>query len=274
MKLNSKLTGGLAWAGLILVLAVPSADMLTKASGNAAATMTSDMEAVDAASVAPAAADTVAPGPRVILARPGEEPVVVKTASEDPVDQYLSSGKKLPSYISDAPAEVASKEPVPVTQLVVPKKTSASASAEPVEVAAVSDSASAASANLTPPLPYPASMRPRAPVVSAAAIPKATEEAPVIVDEELVARREAAVAAVLGNDPIAPRSPGIITGEELEEWDSGSLAEYLERRGLMSRGSHEATRDDFDEDGFFLDEGPNGGEERLRRRLRRDFIFF
>jgi hypothetical protein len=271
MKWNSKLTGGLAWAGLILVLAVPSADMLTKASSNAAATMTSDMDAV----VAPAAVETAASGPRVILARPGEEPVVVKTASEDPVEQYLGSGKKLPSYISDAPAEVASKEPAPVTQLVVPKKTNAAGAAEPVEVAAVGNSAPAVNASLTAPVPYPASKRPKAPAVTTATTPPASsEEAPLIVDEELVARREAAVAAVLGDDPLDRRSRGIVRGEELEEWDSGSLADYLERRGLMSRSSNEASRDDFDEDGFFLDEGPNNNEERLRRRLRRDFIFF
>jgi hypothetical protein len=141
-------------------------------------------------------------------------------------------------------------------------------------VAAVDSSVPAVNAGLTAPVPYPASKRPKAPAVTTASVPQAGEEAPVIVDEDLVARREAAVAAVLGNDPVARRSPGIVRGEELEEWDSGSLAEYLERRGLMSRGSTEATRNDFDEDGFYLDEGPNNSEQRLRRRLRRDFIFF
>jgi hypothetical protein len=92
----------------------------------------------------------------------------------------------------------------------------------------------------------------------------------VIVDEDLVARREAAVAAVLDDEPAEPDQPFLVDDGELEEWDSGSLADYLERRGLISDGGDEA-RTDFDEDGFFLDEGPN--RERLRPRLRRDFFF-
>ena len=58
MKLNSKVTGGLAWAGLALVLAVPSADMLTKPSVKSA-TITSDMDAIQTASVTPAAKPVV-----------------------------------------------------------------------------------------------------------------------------------------------------------------------------------------------------------------------
>jgi hypothetical protein len=268
MKLNSKLTGGLAWAGLILVLAVPSADMLTKGSGGAAATMTSDMDAIDTATATPAV--TPAAGPKVILARPGEAPVVVQAQGEDPVDEYLGSGKELPSYISDAPADVAAAEPAPVTKLVVP---GAASQTDAVDVAAV-DPAPAIPPQAAP-VPYPASMRPKAPVMTAIAPVATDEEAPLILDEDLVERREAAVAAVLDDGPVGPPAPAIVRGEELEEWDSGSLADYLERRGLMnSSSSDEASSGDFDEDGFFLDEGPNDDEERLRQRLRREGFFF
>jgi hypothetical protein len=306
------LTGGLAWAGLIIILAVPSADMLTRGSGSGAAMMTSDMDAVETASVAPAAQIEA---PRVVVARPGEEPVIIDATTDDPVEEYLNSGKKLPSYISDAPEAVASGEPAPVTRLVAPSAdapdASPDASQPSVAVAAVESRQPAAS--LTAPLPYPASMRPvptaapataalapaapaaLAPVTTASLAPPATatgkgpvatndedvvaedenvvtdDEDVVIVDEDLVARREAAVAAVLGEDPIEPEEPFFLDDGDLEEWDSGSLADYLERRGLISDGEDEAWSD-FDEDGFFLDEGPNA--DGARRRLRREFIFF
>jgi hypothetical protein len=72
-----------------------------------------------------------------------------------------------------------------------------------------------------------------------------------------------------------PRPPGLVTEDQLEEWDSGSLADYLERRGLLSDASYtEETvgNDEFDSDGFYLSDGPNN------RRNRRDnddsFIVF
>ena len=43
MRLNSKLTWGLAWAGLAIVVAVPSADFLT-GKGGKAAVLTSTVE--------------------------------------------------------------------------------------------------------------------------------------------------------------------------------------------------------------------------------------
>ena len=58
MRLNSKVTWGLAWAGLALVLAVPSADYLTGQFGRDArnaAVLTSDVEPVKTAAVDPAA---------------------------------------------------------------------------------------------------------------------------------------------------------------------------------------------------------------------------
>jgi len=66
-----------------------------------------------------------------------------------------------------------------------------------------------------------------------------------------------------------PRPPADITAQELEDWESGPLAEFLaERQGSRA----EVT---YDNDGFFLDEGPN----RQRRRPGRvigpvdDFFF-
>ena len=54
MRLNSKVTWGLAWAGLAVVLAVPSADFLTGGfgKGDNAAVLTSDIEPVKPAETA------------------------------------------------------------------------------------------------------------------------------------------------------------------------------------------------------------------------------
>lgn len=265
MKLNPKVTGGLAWAGLIVILAVPSAEMLTKPQAESASVITSGIDPVKTADIAPQ------PSPSA------NRPAAPAAASDDPVDAYLASGKKLPSYISDAPAEVASTKPAPVTKLVVPTTPTTTAREEPVaEIASVESTGAPAVA----PQPYPASMRPRPePVATASLTP--TQEEPLIIDEDVVARREAAVARVL-DEPVQsggfnePQSNRIVTGDELEEWDSGSLAEYLERRGLISEAEAQANSSDFDDDGFFLDEGPNNSDGRrvIRRLPRKDFFIF
>jgi hypothetical protein len=266
MKLNSKLTGGLAWAGLVVVLAVPSADILMGGKDDAAARQATD-------SIRTATVD-VAPQPKPVTSRPAAPatattPVVttpkttVAATGDDPVDAYISSGKKLPSYISDAPDAVVADKPVTVPRLVVPGTTQTPKPAA-TEVAIVPTMDAGAVA----PIPYPASMRPAEKTTVATA---SEAEAPLIIDEELVERREEAVARVLEDDRR-------IDGEELEEWDSGSLADYLERRGLISGGDGggQADAGEFDEDGFFLDEGPNNSSgRRVVRRVRpNDFFFF
>jgi hypothetical protein len=248
MKLNPKVTGGLAWAGLVLILAVPSADMLMKPQDQAA-TITSDMDAIRTASVTP-------------------KPAVATTpAAGDPVDSYIASGKKLPSYISDAPVEAASQAPVRTPKLVVPS-TPAAAPGATLEVAALPGDAPEAA----PPTPYPASMRPKAPLMTASV---SSEAAPLILDEELVTRREQAVARVLDGDLVDVGGPDrFVRGDQLEEWDSGSLADYLERRGMLSEDRSQASASDYDPDGFFLDEGPNSDRRLIRRVRPRDFFFF
>ena len=72
--------------------------------------------------------------------------------------------------------------------------------------------------------------------------------------------------------PMRPSAP-VISGDQLEEWDSGSLADYLERKGLLSgEPVTQETSDSYDPDGFFLDEGPNNS--RGRRPRNDDFFFF
>jgi hypothetical protein len=253
MKLNPKLTGGLAWAGLIVILAVPSADMLTKPQGDAANRITADVDPIRTAAIAPR--------PSAAANRPA---TIGNT--DDPVEDYIATGKKLPSYISDAPAEVAAAKPATTVRLVVPTAPTAADQPAATEVASIE----AAQPATVAPQPYPASLRPAAPLTTASV--RTDDDAPLILDEALVSRREAAVARVLDEQPTR-----IVTRNELEEWDSGSLAEYLERRGLMSEAETRASNSEFDEDGFFLDEGPNNSDgRRVIRRLPRnnDFFFF
>ena len=105
----------------------------------------------------------------------------------------------------------------------------------------------------------PRSARPKATAV--ASLPAA--EKPLIVDEKKI--NPQGNAAV---EPFPLSDGNVVTGDQLEEWDSGSLADYLERKGLLSETSAE---DSYDPDGFFLDQGPN---RKKRPVVEEDFFLF
>jgi len=247
MKLDGKVKGGLAWAGLVVILAVPAANMVVgNQNGGAAnsAVTTADASTTKPLLKVPAAAKPAATDP-------------IQTASaattNDPVDKLLSKGKKLPSYISDGdgatPAKpVASKPSAPVTLKPISPTT-------PIKAP---DVASVAPAE-TPPVPLPRDARPKATAV--ASLPAA--EKPLIVDENKVRQQDKAAV-----EPFPLSDDEVVTGDQLEEWDSGSLADYLERKGLLSQTSAE---DGYDPDGFYLDEGPNKKKKPVQDD---DFFFF
>ncbi len=254
MKLDSKVKGGLAWAGLFVILAVPSADLLfgndDAPSANLAVTPTAPKPVV------PAAKAELMP---VLKADPVETASIATPAakSDDPVDTYLQKGKKLPSYISDADTAPAVKPAVPVT----PVK-------QPVEVAAINP------VQETPPLPLPRDARPKAaavPVVASvpAVTPAAPAEQPLIIDEADLAQREATLSKPKPRiEPFPLSDEGmaddvVVTGDQLEEWDSGSLADYLERKGLLSEQAS------AQEDEFVFNEGP----VQRRKPLESFFLF-
>lgn len=253
MKFDSKVKGGLAWAGLFVILAVPSADLLfgkeTAPAANLA--VTSDTALVkDTTDVKP-----VVPAVRQVLKVDPVETASVDapaTNSDDAVDTYLNKGKKLPAYISDA-------ESAPVAKPAVVTK--------PVEVASI------APVQETPPVPLPRSARP---VVAAPVVAAVPAEQPLIIDETDLAQREATL-----NQPTQPVEPfplsdgdqaaadgTVLTGDQLEEWDSGSLADYLAAKGLLSddQSQSQATEDDSD---FVFNNGPS-----RPRRPQSDFFLF
>jgi hypothetical protein len=310
MKLNSKLTGGLAWAGLVVVLAVPSADMLLGKGGDAAKEPATGTEAIRTAVVTPVASDKPAVAAPVVT--PVKVPAIQTAAKgADPVDTFVQSGKKMPSYISDAPANAAAEQPQAKPQLGAPGVPS---STKPPVLTTATPTVEVATREMHPelvaPIPYPASKRPRTPltttvatvtpststvpvlkpveptttvvtpttpVVGPRAPAVASTEQPLILDENTVERRDEAVARVLDEDVQVTRVQPRVDEDQLEEWDSGSLAEYLERKGLMSNQA-QASNADVDPDGFYLDEGPNNdrSDARVVRRVkpRNDFFFF
>lgn len=251
MKFDSKVKGALAWTGLFVILAVPSADLLF---GKDKAPTASLAVTSDTAQVKP-----VVPAARPELKiDPVETASVASNKSDDPVDTYLGKGKKLPAYISDAEAAPAVKPVAPVTVT------------QPVEVAAINPVVQ------TPPVPLPRSARPvaKAPVV--ASVPATPSAQPLIIDETDLANRQASLDQPRTPIEPFPLSDGdqafaddetVVTGDELEEWDSGSLADYLARKGLLSEDqTRQSAEDDSD---FVFNEGPS----RPRRPLNDFFLF-
>jgi hypothetical protein len=246
MRLNSKVTWGLAWTGLAVVLAVPSVDLLTGrlgGPGEAAAVLTSGIEPVQTASITPAdplpvkTVTTVKTKNGISIVPAGSTP-----PAADPVDDKLGAGNALPDYISDsdAPAKVE-------TQV--------------------------ASIDPTPPTPFPAWARPRiaatpaAPVIERTA-PAASPEPIVIVDDT----QTGSIALPSGPTPPAP----IL--DDSANWDNETLRQYLERRGILDDGDERSSATvterstTYDPDGFYLSDGPNGDrtsrETRRQRNLR------
>ncbi len=243
MKLDGKVKGGLAWAGLVVILAVPAADMIFgKSDSGSAAT------AVSANSSAPAGQKAPALKPSGTV-----DPIQTASTSGDAaVDKFLQSGKKLPAYISDGDA-------------VQPAAAAAPAKAPAIKAPAIAGPTTVAGAPAeAPPVPLPRSARPQGTQV--AALP-AAEEKPLVIDENQLQRDQAAVDRF----PLSDSRGDVVTSDQLEEWDTGSLAEYLERKGLMTETSRRNLDRSRDPDGFYLDEVPN---EVTRPTRELDFFLF
>jgi hypothetical protein len=245
MKLNPKIAWGLAWAGLAVVVAVPSVDFLTgRGATDSAAVL------APAAPQAAATAQTPASSPTVTTTRTATGVTITPaggTPPADPVDAYVNSGKAMPDYISDGPT--AAQAPAAAT--VAPP----AAPAAPTQVAAL-DPAPA----VTAPTPFPRPLFPAAPK----AAPVAAEPV-VIVDETTV-------TGALGV-PAGPTPPAPIV-DDSTNWETESLRQYLERRGILegdstgTRSSARVTeRNTYDPDGFYLNDGPNNARLERQRRL-------
>ncbi|MEQ1770947.1 MAG: hypothetical protein ABL879_14015 [Devosia sp.] len=250
MRLNSKLSWGLAWAGLALVIAVPSADYLS-GKPQTAAVITSDTDVLQTASITPAETAPVAPvvAPRTIeLAPPAT------------------------SSLTLAPMPVATSTPTPV------KPAPAITAVEPV--APETKVASIAPAPKMPPFPTPVSERPTLPAEQPAS------DDSIFIPSDMAMAQPASVGEPMmiepeGHDDIivmpsgtrtastGPRPPAGIQNDPNVS-DPESLREFLIQRGLFEDSAVvdvDVSADaEYDPDGYYLNDGPNESNAQVNRQ--------
>lgn len=273
MKLNSKMTWGLAWAGLAVVVAVPSADFLTGQFGmkpNSAAVVTSTTEPVAPAVPAKAAAAQQTAEVTTKVTKDGVTiiPAGSRAPVLDPVDNYLKSGKKLPDYISDGSGSGDTVAAVPARTPAAPATTPE----QPTQVANVEPAQQAVA-----PVPFPR----RPPDVVKPALPKPAQstQPTVVVDENALAARDEPMPDQLDvNGSAGPKPPAGIP----DDWRRArqrSLTRYLETNGLIDEGPGssasitvvERPSPEYDPDGFYLSDGPNNARAERKRRVQQLF---
>ena len=226
MTIVRQVTGVLAWAGLVVVIAVPAAELvLSKLNALTSPEVATATVAPTPVAVTPAVpvavkVATVPSQPVAVLVapKPAGEPFVAPvavastavngdSAPADPVKDYLASGKPLPSYLTPSakgastgptPEPVASAAPA-VVQTPVAATDALPAATDPTTTGTVSVTTQPAAAPeddttvaVAPPVPMPASARPKI-------------------------------------DPAAT-----VTEADLKDWKSGSLEDYLRQHGLLN----------------------------------------
>ena len=273
MSIDRRITNGLAWAGVLLVVGVPTADLLSaQFMRNGAAPAPAQVAVIAPIAPIPAplsqrpAAPVAKPASQVAVAAPAKpatpakpveqvavvtpaKPAVaaVRPATEtaDAVDAWLNSGKPLPGYITDdaQPGQVAATPPARTPIITTP----AGDAIDPIEVAAIPPQKVA-------PMPMPLSMRPQP--VSVALVRDPVASPPSLT-------------------PAAPtgivRPPADVTAADLDDWETGPLSEFLAER----QAGNAYVEQGYDANGFFLDEGPNRSRARIIAREQDEpfFIF-
>jgi hypothetical protein len=208
------------------------------------------------------------------VAKPAVPAAAKPVAAANPVvDSFLSSGKKLPSYITGGDAEpaqaVVSPAPgkpaspavtkpavVPVeTAVVAPAKPVVSPEApvaiDPVEVAALTP------ANIAP-VPMPLSMRPKPVTRPLATAPRNDD---IVLPPEVMANNNAQPVVV----------------DDLRDWESGPLSEFLARRQAQQQSSSATvTSNGAFQDGYY--DNSNAGRRPPRDvylgPVQDDAVFF
>lgn len=228
MKIDRRITNGLAWAGVAVVIGVPLADVIT----------------------GQLMGDKAASAPQIAVIEPANAPVApaaAGNASGGAVDTFVQSGRKLPSYITGgdaapqqaakpatAPAPTASVAPAPAaTTQPNTAPTITNTTPSPVDVAALPPAKVA-------PVPRPLSMRPKTPVAVVA-----PSQQPLIIPPP---------GQNLGvvQPPALVQPPVTVTATDLEDWESGPLSDFLASRQRQGQPSASDGSN-----GFFLDQVPN-----------------
>lgn len=221
MTLDRRITGGLAWAGLLLVIGVPSADALTsylsdRDASVLPAVVAPEQQAEPVAAKPVAETKPAATKPAVVQQVAASKPQAAPVA--DPVDRFVASGKKLPSYISDGGgAEATESTEVASTQPVQQPAAKPAQQTDDIAVASITpqqEQPVVREPELVAPIPMPASMRPH-PRAVARTVPPA-EVPPQIVAND-------------GGDDF-------ISADDLRDWESGPLSEFLAKRRQRDAG--------------------------------------
>jgi hypothetical protein len=280
MQMNRRLTNGLAWAGALLVVGVPAADFLS-------AQFLGDRSAPPSAQVAVVDPQTIAPVPAPHSQRPAPKPAEQVAAAPTPsapakptangnvVDKFVQSGKALPSYITEAPAPKpaqAAAQPAPAAPVAAPKPVqTAAVQPQPAPTLPIQQPAPAtppqnaaiAPAPIGPQLPAPAI--PGTDPVQTAAIPPKVAPMPMPLSMRPAPVAVAAANPIVNqprfsvNEPVfvppsvQPIPPAEITAEDLEDWETGPLADFLARREAP-RQAEAPSFDDSEE--FFTEPAP------------------
>lgn len=262
--MDRRLTNGLAWAGALLVIGIPAADYLTRALDTGATPSVAVVEPQTPATPSPVVqpvAPTVetAAAPVVTVPKPAA-PAPVAQRSGSAVDDFVQSGRALPSYITGAekPAAVAATPARPVIET-----PAATASVRPTIVTpdvaipvAPGEQIAALPARIAP-VPMPLSMRP-APVT----VPLAPSgAAPLIIDQ--------ANAPIVNPGVVPPQAvqPGdYVSAEDLADWESGPLSDFLARRQQQSSATYVVRPNEpvYESDGLWLDEVLRPGRSSQR----------
>jgi hypothetical protein len=178
MIISSKLTTGLAWTGLAVVLAVPSADFLTTRLGGGsqqAAVLTSTTDPVKTGSIN-------------------------KTAA---VDKLSKTGKPLPDYISDPESSTKTVSTKAGSPAVTVSSGKTGLSISPIPTASDTTTvATAEPAPVTPPVPFPAR-----PVV----IDEAPTQPSLAIAEPTVPTSTVTAAPVVTIPPVVTPPPVVTT---------------------------------------------------------------
>ena len=256
MGIDRRITNGLAWAGVLLIVGVPAADLLSAQFMGGADRETvahiAAIEPVEAPVPAPqeqrpeAPAAQPAPEPT-----PAAEPVAARPTGQgsNVVDSFLQSGRPLPSYITGSDAPAAAAQPAPSQP--APSQTVAATPPATTPPATTPSAAAAPPAATTPAATPPAATQD--PVEVAAIPPKvAPIPMPLSMRPRPVAEPIADVPVVV---PPGVAGPIELTAADLEDWESGPLSEFLARRMRQQQG----VVSDYDPNGFYLDQGPNSG---------------
>lgn len=243
MQIDRRITNGLAWAGVLLVVGVPTADLLSaQLFGDAPRAANAQVAAIDV--------DADAPVPVPLSQRPkGDVAAVAPTAqTASVVDKFTQSGKALPSYITDAPAaakpaQVATAPAVPVKPAAQPQVAATTPPTRtPIITTPVDPVQTASIPPKIAPMPMPLSMRP-APVAVAAFAPASTASVTVTRNEPIVLPSS-----------IQPIPPAEVTAEDLDDWETGPLADFLARReGRQPQQAEIAPA--YSDDDYYYDRG-------------------